>query len=111
MLSEQERSALRVCGNLWGQVCEIVGQGPTRESDLNEIMVHVHAIQRAIMAQSAAREHPGEFRLLGEMLPPRGSTTVEFRAVTSTVVNNWAAVRDALTAEIVQEFGLNPDPG
>jgi hypothetical protein len=43
----------------------VVGNGPTRGADLNEIVDKVHQLQAGIMAQAAARAYPDEFRLLG----------------------------------------------
>ncbi len=43
--------------------------GPTREEDLAELTATIHIIQRTVMAQAAARAYPGEFRLLGEVIP------------------------------------------
>lgn len=46
----------------------IVGDGPTRDDDLNEVVVHVHALQAMVLSQAACRAYPGQFRLLGETL-------------------------------------------
>jgi hypothetical protein len=40
----------------------------TREADLAELRVKIHDIQHTIMAQVAAREHPDELRLMGEVV-------------------------------------------
>jgi hypothetical protein len=49
----------------------IVANGPTRTEDLAELTAAIHVIQRTVMAQAAARAYPGEFRLLGEVIPIR----------------------------------------
>jgi hypothetical protein len=49
---------------------EIIGDGPTRNQDLNEAALRIHSIQHMIMSQSAARAHPGLYRLLGERKEP-----------------------------------------
>ena len=68
MLTEREQAAVQKAGDLWGDLCAIVGDGPTRDHDLAELVVHIHAIQQAIMSQAAGRAYPGQFRLLGETL-------------------------------------------
>lgn len=68
LLTDRERQAARRAGELWGDLCAIVGDGPTRDADLHELVVHIHAIQHAIMSQAAGRAYPAEFRLLGSTL-------------------------------------------
>jgi hypothetical protein len=46
-----------------------VGDGPTRAADLAELTAAIHVIQRAVMAQAAARAYPGQYRPLGEAIP------------------------------------------
>lgn len=70
LLTDREREATRKAGELWGDICAIVGDGPTRDADLAEFIHHIHAIQNGIMRQAAARAYPDEFRLLGETLRP-----------------------------------------
>lgn len=67
-LTEKEHEAMRVTGELANLLSEIIGKGPTRAQDINEIAGHLHAIQHAIMAQAAARLDPDLYRLLGETL-------------------------------------------
>lgn len=69
LLTDDERAAIHAAGELWGQLCQIVGDGPTREADLGELVVHIHAIQQAVMAQAAARAYPELFRPLGRRHP------------------------------------------
>ena len=70
LLTPREREAVQKAGDLWGDLCAIVGDGPTRDADLAELIVHVHAIQHAVMSQAAGRAYPSEFRLLGSVIPP-----------------------------------------
>jgi hypothetical protein len=49
-----------------------VADGPTRNDDLAEVRAAVHVVQRAVLAQAAARACPVEFRLLGGVLPGAG---------------------------------------
>lgn len=65
LLTDREQQAIVKAGDLWGDLCAIVGDGPTRDADLNELIVHIHAIQHTIMGQAAARAYPEQFRLLG----------------------------------------------
>lgn len=64
-LTELEREVTADLGRVWNKICTIVGDGPTRDADLAEACAHIHALQHTVMAQAAARAHPGEFRLLG----------------------------------------------
>lgn len=65
MLTPAELEAIDLAGRLAEKVGEIVGNGPTRAHDLNELLAHVHVIQHAVMSQAAARSYPQLFRLLG----------------------------------------------
>jgi len=69
-LTDLERDVVRRLGEIVADLSIIVGGNRrTRDHDINELIVHVHALQHAVMAQAAARAHPREFRLLGEMIP------------------------------------------
>jgi len=68
LLTDAERKAVRLAGELWGALCQVVDFGPTRDADLHELIVHVHAIQHAIMSNAAARAYPDEFRRLGSTI-------------------------------------------
>ena len=65
MLTEDEQKAITMAAELWNQLCKVVGQGDTRENDLRELVIHIHAIQQAVMSNEAGRSHPGRYRLLG----------------------------------------------
>jgi len=67
-LTTDEATAIRQAGDLWGTLCKIVGTGATRDADLAELIVHVHAIQQAVMSQAAGRAYPNQYRLLGGTL-------------------------------------------
>lgn len=67
----------------------IVGDGPSREGDLREIVFHVHGIQQRILKQAAARAYPARFRLLGRLVG-------DVERVTPTVAaqaERWAAAQ------------------
>lgn len=67
-LTPEEHTAIEKAGELWGDLCHIVGDGETRDADLAELIVHIHAIQHAVMAHAAARAYPTRYRLLGRTL-------------------------------------------
>lgn len=69
-LTDDEHRAVHLAGELWTLLCGIIGDRRTREADLRELVVHVHALQNAVMAQAAARAYPDRYRLLGESLKP-----------------------------------------
>jgi hypothetical protein len=66
LLTADELHAMNVTAQLVNALHNIVGQGPSREDDLTELVGHVHNIQHAVMGQAAARAYPERFRLLGE---------------------------------------------
>lgn len=77
VLTRTEMEALVMTGDLWGKLCQIVGDAGTRERDLDELMFHIHAIQRAIGSQAAARAMPTTFRGLGLSLHSAGQDRAE----------------------------------
>lgn len=68
-LTTEEHEAMVLSGKLAGAVRKIIGEGPTSEHDWAEAAAAIHVIQRMILAQSAAREYPDLYRLLGKMIP------------------------------------------
>lgn len=68
LLTDHERATIQKLGDLWGDICGIVGDGGTRDHDLAEAIVHLHALQQFIMSQAAGRAYPDQFRLLGGSL-------------------------------------------
>lgn len=71
LLTEPEHRAMRLTVDLWHALCRIAADGPARDGDLAELCTHIHAIQRTILAQAAARAYPNRYRLLGGH-PPAG---------------------------------------
>lgn len=69
LLTEAELACLETTGKLANQLGGVIGQGPSAPGDLAEAVAHLHAIQRAVMAQAAARAYPERFRLLGGPSP------------------------------------------
>lgn len=71
LLTAHEREAVRLAGRLYTLIAgHVVADGPTRGDDLAEVRAAVHLIQRAVLAQAAARAYPLEFRLLGAVIRP-----------------------------------------
>jgi hypothetical protein len=69
MLTGDERQAVRMAGELYTHIAaKVCGNGPTRADDLAELRASIHHVQHWVEAQSAAREHPGELRLMGEVI-------------------------------------------
>jgi len=70
LLTSKEKLVLAQLAEVWNGLCEI-SAGPIAGADLGELVVHVHALQHAVMAQAAARAYPNEYRKLGATLPAR----------------------------------------
>jgi hypothetical protein len=68
LLTQEEHDVVQLAGELWGEICRAIPDGPTREADLRELIIHVHAIQHAVMANAAARAYPETYRSLGMTL-------------------------------------------
>lgn len=66
LLTQAEHNAVTTAALLANQVAEIVGDGPSRDADMAEAVHHIHAVQRMILAQAAARAYPDRYRLLGD---------------------------------------------
>lgn len=69
-MTESEARALELTVDLWLTLLDVVGDGDTRDADLAELAAHVHAIQRAVLAQDTVRASGGQFRLLGGTFIP-----------------------------------------
>jgi hypothetical protein len=80
MLTGDERKAVRLAGELYTHIADkVCGRGLTRDDDLAELRVSIHHVQHLVMAQSAAREHPGELRLMGETIASARDSKEEAR--------------------------------
>lgn len=65
-LTQHEHRAMELTAELWNLICQEIAQdGRSRTGDLGEIANHIHGIQRAILAQAAARAYPDRYRLMG----------------------------------------------
>lgn len=66
MLTDAERKAIRLAGELYTHIQDYVcGDGSTRDDDLAELRASIHHVQHLVMAQAAARLYPGELRPMG----------------------------------------------
>jgi hypothetical protein len=65
LLTEAEHEALAITAALAERLPPIFGNGPTTGIDLTVAWNHIHAVQRMILAQAAARAYPDRYRLLG----------------------------------------------
>ena len=65
LLTVEEREVVRLAGDLWTHIVKAIPEGHAKEKDLDELRAHIHGIQRAFMAQAAARGYPELFRGLG----------------------------------------------
>lgn len=66
LLTADEHKAVRMAGHLYTFIAErVVADGLTRDDDLAELRAAVHVIQRAVLANAAARAFPTEIRKLG----------------------------------------------
>jgi DNA-binding transcriptional regulator YhcF (GntR family) len=76
LLTGDERQAVRQAGLLYTFIAErVVAAGANRSDDLAELRAACHVIQRAVLAQAAARAYPEEFRLLGDVVTARSTGT------------------------------------
>lgn len=109
MLTDIEQKGLKQTADLWKTLGEVVGNGPTRDNDLNELIIHIHAIQRYLLAQSVCREHPTEARLLGEVLKEKPNVaelqriTEQLPALAQKAENASKRKVDKVTGEITEE--------
>jgi hypothetical protein len=75
LLTPAEHRAMDLTVELVNLICsDIVGHGRTRVSDINELVGDIHAIQRTILKQAAARAYPDRYRLLGCEVEAEGAS-------------------------------------
>jgi hypothetical protein len=84
LLTADELAAVDLAARLAEALGRVVGDGPTRKADLNELLVHVHAIQNAVLAQAAARAYPDRFRLLGQVVEAKSEPELKV-----TFISQW----------------------
>lgn len=66
LLTQDEHRAMELTAELWNLLNrQVIASGPSHDGDCAELCGHVHAIQRMVLAQAAARAYPDRYRLLG----------------------------------------------
>jgi hypothetical protein len=66
LLTADERAAVQMAGHLYTFIAQrIMTDGPNMDGDLAELRGATHLIQRAVLANAAARAFPTEIRKLG----------------------------------------------
>jgi uncharacterized protein YihD (DUF1040 family) len=66
LLTDLEKVLCDNLGLIWQQFVEVINQNGGYDFDLNEIVHHIHILQRYVMSNAAARAYPGLFRGLGQ---------------------------------------------
>lgn len=67
LLTGEELEAIDLMGRVAVLLAVIVAPGPAANQDTLELHHHIHAIQRAIGSQAAARAYSQRFRQLGDV--------------------------------------------
>lgn len=76
LLTDKEIEVIRKAGELWTLMNEALPKDETRhQDDLNELVQHIHAIQRAFMSIGVARAYPEFFRAFGSNVRPNMDTS------------------------------------
>lgn len=88
LLTPAEHAAVAQAAELWKTLCGIVADGPARDGDLRELIFHIHAIQRTVLKQAAARAYPELYRLLGGDPPPGPVFVAETQACPTCAANH-----------------------
>ena len=65
LLTDEEHKIVEDLGAMWNRFCTVVPPGMARENDLQEAMVHIHALQNMVLSQAARRAFPQVYRMLG----------------------------------------------
>lgn len=65
LLTQEEHNLLSILADVANDFVEIIGNGPSREGDISEMVSYIHALQNMILSQAAARAYPDLYRLMG----------------------------------------------
>lgn len=70
LMTDEEHHAMELTGSLFNYISKnVIGPDPaSRSGDVRELVIHIHGIQRMLMAQAACRAFPDKYRLLGERI-------------------------------------------
>lgn len=77
LLSPEEHEAMDMTVDLWNALCGVAGDADSRGDDLRELAAHIHGIQRAVLANAAARMYSDRYRLLGGTVAGSGFVDVD----------------------------------
>jgi len=69
LLTPAEHEFIKLTVDLIHRLGRITKYGPGRRGDLTEGITHLHALQRMVLAQAAARSFPDLYRPLGGDVP------------------------------------------
>ena len=62
MLTDKELALTAKLGSCMNEFAEIADSSGLLLEDKEEFCLYIHALQNMVMAQSARRQHPGDFR-------------------------------------------------
>ena len=67
-LTAEEHELMRALCGVAASFYGIISRedGRSREGDYAEVVFHIHALQNMVLAQAAARDYPGRYRLMGQ---------------------------------------------
>lgn len=68
LLTPDEIETMDLLADVANHFGRIVGDGDARHADLTEAVHHIHILQRMVLAQTAGRAFPHDYRLLGERI-------------------------------------------
>ncbi len=68
LITEAEAALVSDLGKLVNRFRDVVGKTDQHDYDMNEVIHHIHVLQRYVLSNAAARAYPGQYRALGETL-------------------------------------------
>ena len=72
-MTAEEHEAMDAIGRAHAAICKVIRQGgdeAVENADINEAVLHVHALQQMVLSNAAARTYPDRYRLLGKRPRP-----------------------------------------
>lgn len=68
LLTDDEQQLIHDIGKCWGLFKKVMAANGTYPHDHEEIIHHIHVLQRYVMSNAAARGYPGKYRPIGGSL-------------------------------------------
>ena len=68
LLTPQEHELISSLGNCWKQFKAVMEANGDYKFDHEEVIHHIHVLQRYVMSNAAARAYPDEYRPIGGSL-------------------------------------------